>query len=347
MGKEAMSRNILFICGSLNQTTMMHKIAQHMSEYNCYFTPFYADGLIDLAARAGWLDFTVLGGRHLRNTNNYFARNLMPVDPRGASREYDMVITGSDLLIQRNIRGKRLILIQEGITEPETSVYWMVRWLRLPRYLANTSTNGLSDAYDLFCVASEGYAKHFIRKGVRAEKIAVTGIPNFDDLQSNLENDFPYHGFVLVATTPLRETFRRDDRISFIRRCVEIAAGRPLIFKLHPTEKVERATREILNHAPLAQVFVDGDVDHMIANAATVITQQSTCTFVAVALGKEVYTNLHMDELRRLMPIQNGGESAQRIANISRRVLHTPMSVLQQIRRGIRTRPKWEKVDLT
>jgi hypothetical protein len=341
-----MSINILFICGSLNQTTMMHKIAQQMGEYHCYFTPYYADGMIDLAARADWLDFTVLGGRHLRKTNNYFARNLMPVDPRGASCEYDMVITGSDLLIQKNIRGKRLILVQEGITEPETWVYWMVRWLRLPRYFANTSTNSLSDAYDLFCVASEGYAKHFIRKGVRAEKIAVTGIPNFDDLQSNFENDFPYQGYVLVATTPLRETFRHDDRIAFIKKCAEIAAGRPLIFKLHPTEKVERATREILKHAPQAQVFVDGNVDHMIANASTVITQQSTCTFVAVALGKEVYTNLDIDELRRLMPIQNRGESAQRIANISRRVLHTPMSVLQQIRRRVRARPKWEKVDL-
>jgi hypothetical protein len=221
----------------------------------------------------------------------------------------------------------------------------MVRRLRLPRYIANTSTNGLSGAYDIFCVASEGYARHFIRKGVRPEKIAVTGIPNFDDLHANLKNQFPIHDFVLVATSPLRETLRQDDRPAFIRRCVGIAGGRSLIFKLHPTENAERARREIHENAPGTLVLTHGNVNHMIANASTVITQQSTCTFVALALGKQVYTNLDVDELNSLMPIQNNGTSAKRIANIVKRVLHTPMPVLQQIRRGRRVRPKWEKAD--
>ncbi len=340
-----MAENILFICGSLNQTTMLHKIGQHMSEYNCYFTPYYADGIEHFAAQTGLLDFTVLGGRHLHGTRGYLAKNRLPVDERGEKHNYDLVITSSDLIVQKNIRGKRLVLIQEGITEPETWVYWMVKWFKFPRYLANTSTNGLSDAYDIFCVASEGYARHFIRKGVRPEKIAVTGIPNFDDLQKNLVNDFPYRDFVLVATSPLRESFRRDDRAAFLRRCVQIAAGRSLIYKLHPTENVKRALREIERYAPRAMVLTHGNVNHMIANAATVITQQSTCTFVAVALGKEVYTNLDIEELRRLMPLQNHGASAQKIASIIKRVLHTPMPTLQQIRRGTRARPKWEKAD--
>ncbi len=119
-----------------------------------------------------------------------------------------------------------------------------------------------------------------------------------------------------------------------------------MIFKLHTTEKVKRATREIQRFAPEARVFSDGNVNHMIANASTVITQQSTCTFVAVALGKEVYTNLSKEELQRLMPMQNGGQSSERIVEICKRVLHTPMLVLQQIRRGLRARPKWEKADI-
>jgi hypothetical protein len=126
---------------------------------------------------------------------------------------------------------------------------------------------------------------------------------------------------------------------------VTIAAGRPLIFKLHPTENVKRALREIECYAPGTTVLTHGNVNHMIANASTVITQQSTCTFVAVALGKEVYTNLNVDELKRLMPIQNNGSSSQRIASIAKRVLHTPMPVLQQVRRGARARPRWEKLD--
>jgi hypothetical protein len=148
-----------------------------------------------------------------------------------------------------------------------------------------------------------------------------------------------------VATSPLRETFRRDNRIAFLDKCREIAAGRPVIFKLHPMEKEKRAIREIEQIIPNAKVLTDGNVNHMIANASVVITQQSTCTFVAVALGKEVYTNLNLHELRSLMPIQNNGASAQRIATICRRVLHTPMPVLQQVRRGNRARPRWEQAD--
>jgi hypothetical protein len=340
-----MAEKILFIGGSLNQTKMVHKIAQHMSEYDCYFTPYYADGIVAMAALFGWLDFTVLGGRHLRETDQYLEKHNLPIDYRGDAREYDLVVTASDLIVQRNIRGKRLVLVQEGITEPEGPLFHLVKRLKLPRYIANTSTNGLSDAYDLFCVASHGYREHFMRKGVKPEKIAVTGIPNFDNFSENVENDFPFHGYVLAATTPFRETFRFDNRIAFIRQCVQIAAGRTLIFKLHPTENARRARFEIAKHAPGALVLEHGNVDHMIANAEVVITQQSTCTFVAVALGKEVHTYLNQDELRLLMPIQNDATSGYRIANLCKRVLHTPMHVLEQVRKGNRRRPRWEQAD--
>ncbi len=338
-----MPQNILFICGSLNQTSQMHAVAQQMSEYRCCFTPYYADGIEHLAAKAGLLNFCVLGGRHRRDTLQYLADHKLRVDERGADHKYDMVVTSSDLIIQNNIRGKRMVLVQEGITEPEGRLYRLWKLFPfLPRYIANTATNGLSHAYDIFCVASEGYRDHFIRKGVPAEKIAVTGIPNFDNLQRHLKNDFPYRDYVLVATTPYRETYRGDDRPTFLRRCVQAAEGRPLIFKLHPTEHVERATREIKAIAPDAQVLAHGNVNDMIANASVVMTQQSTCTFVALALGKETYTYLEKDELRRLMPIQNGGASGERIANIARRLLHTPMHALEQIRKRYRPRPRWE-----
>ncbi len=334
-----MTENLLFICGSLNQTTMMHKISQHLSGYNCYFTPYYADGLVDMAARLGLLNFTVLGGRHLQDTENYLAANKLSVDRRGQAHSYDLVVTCSDLLVQKNIRSKRLVLVQEGITEPEGFVYKLVKWLKLARYLANTSTTGLSDAYDIFCVASQGYRDLFIRKGVRPEKIAVTGIPNFDNLSKNFENDFPFHDFVLAATSPLRETLRWDDRTSFIQKCLRIADGRKLIFKLHPAENAQRARREIKEHAPHALVLTHGNLNHMIANCQTFITQQSTSTFVGLGLGKEVFTNLNIEELRHLMPIQNSDMSSAHIAGICQRVLHTPMSILAQMRSGNRRSP--------
>src|SRR5690349_14706751 len=114
-----MTKNILFICGSLNQTIMMHKIALQMDGCNHFFTPYYADGSENFAASRGWLDFTVLGGRHVRDTREYLAKHFLSLDPRGTRRDYDLVVTCSDLIVQRNIRQKRLVLVQEGITEPE------------------------------------------------------------------------------------------------------------------------------------------------------------------------------------------------------------------------------------
>ena len=325
---------ILFICGSLNQTTQMHAIARNlMKEHDCFFTPYYGDGIENFAAQMGWLNFTVLGGRHKQETGEYLSAHNLNIDPRGEGYSYDLVVTCSDLLVQKNIRNKRLILVQEGITEPESIMFHLVKWLNLPRYLANTSTNGLSNAYDMFCVASEGYAEFFVQKGVCEDKVAVTGIPNFDNLKAALDNRFPFHDYALAATSPLRETFRLDNRRKFIQKCVDIADGRNLIFKLHPLENTQRAIREIYDHAPNALVFAHGNVNQMIANAATVITQQSSCTFVALALGKDVHSNLDLDVLRRLMPIQNDGFSGGHIAQVCEHVLRTPLEVLLAKRR--------------
>jgi len=339
--------NVLLICGSLNQTQQMHQIARHLREYDCYYTPFYADGLEDFAARQGWLNATVLGGRHQQDTQAYLAQHRLPLDVRGENRPYDLVLTCSDLIVPANILRKRLVLVQEGITVPEGLPYHLVRNMRfLPRYLANTAATGLSDAYDLFCVASEGYRQLFINKGIRPEKIAVTGIPNFDNFNMLLDREFPFRGYVLVATSPLRESAQPDDRNAFLKKCGEIAAGRPLFFKLHPLENDARARREILQTMPDALVLTSGNINPMIANAEVVITQQSSCTYVALALGKETHTQLDAEELRRLMPIQNDGDSARRIANLARRILHTPMPVIETYRQISRNRsrsPVWAK----
>lgn len=315
-------KKVLFIGGSLNQTKMCHAVARHLQDdYDCFFTPYYADGLIHEMAQRGWTDFCVLGGRFRQQTEAYLRENGLALDYRGAHHDYDLIVTTSDLIVQKNLHGKKVVLIQEGMTDPENWLYYLVKWLRLPRYLASTSTNGLSDAYDYFCVASEGYRDFFVRKGVQAEKLVVTGIPNFDDVDRYRHNDFPYRDFVLVATSDARETFKYDNRQKFIREALAIANGRSLIFKLHPNEKVQRAKREIRALAPHALVLTEGCAEEMVANCETLICQYSTLAYVGLALGKEVHSYFDLAQLRRLMPMQNGGTSGRHIAQVCRGLL--------------------------
>jgi hypothetical protein len=44
-------------------------------------------------------------------------------------------------------------------------------------------------------------------------------------------------------------------------------------------------------------------------------------TFTGLGLGKEVHTDLDIPSIQKLMPIQNGGISARKIASICRKVL--------------------------
>jgi hypothetical protein len=283
-------------------------------------------------AKYGMLDFTILGGNHFKNTQDYLTTHNLPIDYGGRARSYDLVITCTDTLIQRNIYGKRLILVQEGMMEPEGALYQLVKRLRLPRYLANTAATGLSDAYDMFCVASLGYRDLFIRKGVHPEKIYVTGIPNFDHAESFRINNYPYRDFVLVLTSCARENFKPDHRLSFIQRSLEIAGDKEIIFKLHPNENHKRATREILKLAPGAVILTNGNTNEMIANCSILITQYTSATYIGLALGKECYSYLDLEKLRQLLPIQNGGNSAQRIADHCRQLSSISDSELAAIR---------------
>ena len=121
----------------------------------------------------------------------------------------------------------------------------------------------------------------------------------------------------MVATSDIRETFRSDERVKFIKQTVKIANGRPLIFKLHPNEKKDRAISEIKKNSPSnTLIYTDGNTNHMIANCDELITQYSTVVFVGIALGKKVHSYFDVEELNRLMPIQNNGTSAKNIADI-------------------------------
>lgn len=314
-------RRVLMICGSLHQTTMLHEIGRRLERHDCFYTTYYCDGLLEWLRRTGLLDFTVLGGELRRLTDRYLELHRLPRDERGRRGPYDLIVTCSDLVVQKNVRGKQVVLVQEGMTDPEDLGYRLVRTLKLPRWLASTAATGLSLAYTKFCVASEGYRDFFIAKGIPADRLVVTGIPNLDDCKRFLDNDFPHRGYILVATSDARETLKMDDRPRFLARVREIAGGRPLIFKLHPNENVERSTREIHALFPGAPVFAQGNTNHMIANCDALITQYSTVVYVGLALGKECHSYFDVAQLRRLMPLQNGGTSARDIAEVCQDVL--------------------------
>lgn len=316
-----MHKRVLFICGSINQTTQMDQIAAHLHDYLCFFTPYYGDTLLGLCCRVGLAEFSVMGKKLAGRCLEYLASRELAIDLKGRRWTYDLVVTCSDLVVPKNVAGKKTVLVQEGMTDPENFFYRLVKRYRfLPRWLASTSATGLSDRYDFFCVASAGYRDLFIRKGVRPEKIVVTGIPNFDNSAKYLDNQFPHRNFVLVCTSDARETFKTDDRKQLIRKAVSIARGRQLIFKLHPNEKAGRATREIARHAPGALVYSSGNAEEMVANCDVLVTEYSSTAYVGLALGKEVHSNFDVAELRDLLPIQNRA-AARNIADVCRSLL--------------------------
>ncbi|MCW5920816.1 MAG: hypothetical protein KIS77_00585 [Saprospiraceae bacterium] len=316
-----MTKKILFIGGSLNQTTMLWRVAQALEEHECWFTPYYGDGVVRALAMRGWLDFTILGGVARHATEAFFQEKKLQVDERGERNHYDLVVTCSDLIVPKNIRHIPIVLVQEGMMTPENLTYHLVKQLGLPRYLGNTSMTGLSHAYQKFCVASEGFREMFVRKGVRPERIEVTGIPNFDDLERFQDNDFPHRDFVLGATSCLRESFQYENRPAFIRKVLEVADGRQVIFKLHPNENHTRALREIEHHAPQAITYTRGNIHPIIANCTAMVTKYSSVLMVALGMGKTVYSDLDPSLAERLRPVQNGGTSANRIADICRNFL--------------------------
>jgi hypothetical protein len=312
---------LLFICGSMNQTTQMHAIARQLLDHDCWFTPFYTDAFLDLCRRLRLLEFTIGGNKLRRRCLDYLAANRLPIDVGGRRGGYDLVVTCSDLVIPRNVRGVPLVLVQEGMTDPDGVATSIVRALPfLPRWLAGTSLTGLSDRYDRFCVASQGYRDRFVARGARPEKLIVTGVPNFDDCDAYRRNDFPYRGYVLCCTSDARETFQREDRAGFLRRAVELAAGRKLLVKLHPNENVDRAAREVAAHAPGAIVLCGGRAEEMVANCDLLVAHRSSLVYVALALGKDVHSSLDLAELRRLQPVQNRA-AARNIAAVCRELL--------------------------
>jgi hypothetical protein len=321
-------KKALYLIGSPNQTTQMHRVAQLLEEeYEPYFSQLYYDGWMrgfyKWLLRNNILDRTIVQGQIKEKADRYIEQHQLRRDfeNREYGHDYDLIVCCSDIVVPWPLLQRtKSVFVQEGMTDP------LHLWARLVKRFTNfpilaigTSLNGMNNCCDVYCVASPGYAEHFEKIGVDKDKLIVTGIPNFDDIEKLRNNSFPLRDYVLVATTDMRETFRPDNRKKFIEHATRIAADRPMIFKFHPNEVMERATAEVQKYAPPGTlIYTSGNTEEMIANCVELVTQYSTVAYVGLALGIPVHSYFDVDDLKRKLPVQNGGTSAQRIADICR-----------------------------
>jgi hypothetical protein len=316
---------VLLICGNRNHTTTMHTIANALTDCELAFTPYYCDdwSALDVLRRAHLLEFVALGHDFRRKCLAYLESHNLAIDLGGARGGYDLVVTCSDLIVPSNIAGVPLVGVQEGMIDPKHFWWRMMEqfpWLPLPRWTAGTACTGLSHAYDRYCLASEGYRKDFTDRGARADRLVVTGLPNFDNFAGYVRPGHWIEGCVLACTSDGRETFRRDDRKRFIRWALEIAGERPLAFKFHPNERMERAVAEVRHWAPRARALTSGSGEELAANCHTLVTEWSTLAYVGLALGKPTYSYRDLAAHRALLPVQHG-RAARNIAAVCRDVL--------------------------
>ena len=137
----------------------MHKISKHLADnYDITFSSFYGDAIVNLGISLGILRTSIFDGQFRARTEQYIHNNGLPFDYRGQKQKYDFAVTCNDLVVPKNIQGKPIVLVQEGMTDPPNLLYKICRATGLPLFFsACTAAFGKSDLYTKFCVASEGY----------------------------------------------------------------------------------------------------------------------------------------------------------------------------------------------
>ena len=317
-----MRKKILFITGSINQTSQMHQISRHLPDYDCWFSQLFPDSafLNVILKYTPLANGTVLSDNLKIKSENYLLQHGLNLDYGGNLNKYDLVVCCTDMVVAEKFKQTKTIWVQEGMIDKRSFLTSLVKAAGLPPYFTgDTSLNGSTNVCDIYCAASDGYKNYFAEHGTDPAKIIVTGIPNYDNQRQFIDNDFPHHNYVMVATTDMRETYRFENRPEFIKKSVKMAGGRQMLFKLHPNEKIARAEAEIRKFTPAGTlIFSSGNTNHMIANCSELITQYSTVVYTGIALGKKVHSYFDLNELRKLAPVQNGGISAKNIAQVCR-----------------------------
>src|ERR1700735_2077396 len=93
-------KKILFITGSINQTTQMHQVAEQLPDYDCWFSQIFTDSPLikSIIKYTSVVDGTVLAGQFRARSEEYLHKNGLKMDYRAKKNDYDLVVHCSDLM---------------------------------------------------------------------------------------------------------------------------------------------------------------------------------------------------------------------------------------------------------
>lgn len=327
----------LFLCTTKYNASVLRLVADALPDWDCWFSPFYSteNTAYRLAWNLGFIQRTPLNTDYLKKVIQGMEELDLKLDV-GAKGSYDIIVLGNDIFVPQDLRARRpKVLVQEGWVWPHGWRRWLCKRTSLPGWFAGSNGSGLSNTYDYFCVASQGYKELFVRSGIKDHRIVVTGLPTLDAVERDfapLMDNTEKLKFVLVTTHPGREYFDGENRRKLLAQARLIAHGRPIVVKLHPHENHIRAIREVSAWLPEATVVVEGDTTQLIANCSDLLTTYSTTIFYALLLGKRVYCSYPTSEIIKLLPEQNG-QAAQHIAKVCHLALMKSIRLRDSVRK--------------
>ncbi len=321
-GDATSGARCLFVCTTGYNASVLRLVASALHDWDCWFSPVYSAHNLTyrFVSKLGIIKHTTLNPYYLKKVIQSMEGLGLRMDI-GAKNSYDLIVLGNDFYMPQDLRSRSpKVLVQEGWVWTKNWRRWLCEHTFLPPWFAVGDGIGLSRNYDYFCVASQGYKELFKQSGIDEHRLVVTGLPTLDAV----EQDFAHFvdetresKFVLVTTHPSREYFEGENRKQLLMKARRVAKGFPIVVKLHPNEDFVRATREIAEWLPEAKVVVDVDVNYLIANCSALVTTYSTTIYYALLLGKDVYCSYPTNEIRKLLPEQNG-QAAHRIAKVCR-----------------------------
>src|SRR5271170_2265140 len=117
-----MRKRILFITGSINQTSQMHQISKYLDEYDCWFSQLFPDTpFLNLVVKYTPLaKGTVLTGQFKDRSEMYLIQHDLQIDYGGNKHNYDLIVNCTDMIVAEKFRKTKTIWVQEGMIDRRT-----------------------------------------------------------------------------------------------------------------------------------------------------------------------------------------------------------------------------------